>query len=191
MKPRFFSIASIARMATIASLAVSMSFGCSNGNYGSAVITDQVGDPAARIDFHTGISVPEGSVVSANIQLVAVDGDDMTGSLESRDPDILEITQSAGSSNNYVFLGVSQGTTSVLVMANGVQVGTLSAVVVPPPASSVLELPEDGGVTGESDGGLFGDATDDDGSTGILPVCNKTCEMSCAGAPGCIQACGC
>jgi hypothetical protein len=184
MKPLFVFLV------TVFALFTGLALGCSNGNYGSAVITDVTGDPSARIDFHTGISVPEGSVVSANIQLVAVDGDDMTGSLESDDPNILEITQSAGNPNGYVFLGVSEGMTTVLVMANGVQVATVSAVVTPPPASSILDLPVDGGVTGDSDGGLEEDASDD-GATGVLPVCNKTCEMNCAGAPGCIQACGC
>jgi hypothetical protein len=150
----------------IAALALALSVGCSNGNYGSAVVTQQVGDPEARIDFHTGISVPEGSVVSANIQLVAVDGDNMTGYLESQDPDILEITQSAGNANGYVFLGVSTGTTSVIVMANGIEVATVSADVVAPPASSHEDLPAEAGVTGEPDGGVVGDASDEDADAG-------------------------
>jgi hypothetical protein len=147
---------------SVIALLVGFSLGCANGSYGSAVVTQEVGAASARIDLHTGISVPEGSAVSANIQLVAVDGDDMTGFLESEDPNILEVTQSAGSSNDYVFLGVSEGTTTVNVMANGVHVATVSAIVVAPASSSIEELPIDGGVTGAVDGGA-GDAADDPG----------------------------
>src|SRR5271170_2777172 len=118
----------------------SLTAGCANNSYGHAVVTQQTGDPSAVIDFQTEISIPEGSVASANVQLVAVDGNNISGSLESQDPSVLLVEAATDNPNVFVFLGVQPGKTTLLVLANGVQVATVPATVTGPPGSSIQEL---------------------------------------------------
>jgi hypothetical protein len=134
-------------------LALAFSTGCANGNYGSAQVTQQLGDPAAVINLRTGISIPEGSAASANVQMVAVDGDDLSGNLKSTDPSIMLVAPSSTSANIYVFIGVKTGSTQVQIIANGQQVGTVPATVVMPSSEDVLRLPGEAGVTEGPDGG--------------------------------------
>ena len=133
---------------------------CADGSYGSASIT-QVSDPAARIDFVSWISIPEGDAVSAVIQLTAVDGDSMTASLTSQNPGILNVLAVPGDPATFVFLGVRRGTTTVEVMANGRPATTVHAVVLPPSEGSATYTPFDGGTTPGSDAGV--DAAHGDG----------------------------
>jgi hypothetical protein len=142
-------------------LVLALAAACANHSYGSAQVTNQLGDPNAVIDIQSEISVPEGSAASATVQLVDKSGDPLSGNLESEDPSVLEVFPVEGKANQYVFLGVKEGSTHVLILANGVQVATVSAMVTPPGSSSVFELPADGGVTPGFDGGA--DAGDDSG----------------------------
>ena len=143
------------------SLTVGLAFAaaCANGNYGSAQVTNQLGDPAAILNLRTGISIPEGSAASANVQLVAVDGDNLSGNLKSLDPSVLLISPSSTSSNVYVFVGVKTGSTTVQIIAGGSEVATVPATVVMPSSQDVLSLPAEAGVTV----GPEGDAGDDSG----------------------------
>jgi hypothetical protein len=114
---------------TILTLSVLFGAACANNSYGSAQITQIEGSADAVIDFRAGITIPEGVAVSANIQLLAVDGNALSGNLQSEDPSILVVSQSASNTNDYVFQGVSAGKTSVSVTANGNQVAIITATV--------------------------------------------------------------
>ena len=99
------------RESHLLSLACALAFSaaCASGNYGSAQVTQQLGDPAAVINLRTGISIPEGAAASANVQMVAVDGDDLSGNLKSADPSIMLVAPSSTNPNIYVFIGVTTG----------------------------------------------------------------------------------
>jgi len=60
--------------------------------------------------------------VSANIQLLAVDGNALSGNLESEDPSILVVTQSGVERERLRVSGRIGGKTSISVTANGNQV---------------------------------------------------------------------
>ena len=138
--------------------------GCRDGSFSTVQVSDQNGDNAALIDFDSDISIPEGSAASAHLELHARDGDTMTPGLESADPTTLLIQQTPGDSKRFVFLGVKSGSTKVHLLANGGEVRTVSAVVVPPPPFG----PPDAGppVGGSPDAGppadSGGDATSPD-----------------------------
>ena len=107
-------------------------------DYGSASVTDQVGDPNAILDFANGISIPEGSAASADIALMSQRNDTLAGgNIESADPTVLDVVPVATNPSGYAFLGVNAGTTGVQVSVTGQLVQTVSATVTPPPASSL------------------------------------------------------
>lgn len=160
--------------AALTILALSLLFGaaCANNSYGSAQITQIEGSDDAVIDFRTGITIPEGVAVSANIQLLAVDGNALSGNLESEDPSILVVTQSASNANDYVFQGVSAGKTSISVTANGNQVAIVAATVSAAPTSAVAAPKVTPGTTVGPDADVvyLGDAGGDANPDGSAPV---------------------
>jgi hypothetical protein len=138
---------------------------CSNDHYSHAVVTDVMGDAQAEIDLSSGIVVPEGAAVSANIVLVANDGDDLSATFVSLDTAILEVDGDPTNANTYVFLGISAGHTEVKVLANGQEVATVNAIVNAPPASSVVSLPPDAGTIGPDSGQGHPTVTPDGGAS--------------------------
>jgi hypothetical protein len=54
---------------------------CANNTYGSAQVTQIEGSDDAVIDFRAGITIPVGVAVSANIRVLAVDGNVLSGNL--------------------------------------------------------------------------------------------------------------
>jgi hypothetical protein len=126
---------------------------CGNSNYKYAAVTDQQGDPAAVLHFNAGgtITLPEGSVAAAQITLTSQSGDALNGSIQSTDPSVLGVLQTATKSPAmYVFLGVHSGSASVQVVVDGQTVQTVSARVSAPPSSSIpptidAGVPADGG----------------------------------------------
>jgi hypothetical protein len=129
---------------------------CSNDNYSHANVMYGVGSTGASINFNTGISIPEGAVVSADITLIADNGDTMSAAFESDDPSVLEVYPATTGNNDYVFLGVGSGQTFVRVLANGQPAATVQAVVTAPPSGTVVSLPFEAGVTPEVDAGVDG-----------------------------------
>lgn len=159
---------------TILTLSLTFGAACANNSYGSAQITQIEGSDDAVIDFRTGITIPEGVAVSANIQLLAVDGNSLSGNLESENPSILVVSQSASNSNDYVFQGVAEGKTTVIVTANGNQVATVTATVSAPSRSATTAPKVTTGTTVGPDADVVysGDASVDatrDGASKPLP----------------------
>jgi len=112
--------------------------GCSNNGYRSASVSGQTGDPAAVLDFSSGISIPEGSAASAHIDLMSQSNKVLAGgNIQSPSSSILQIVGSSTDPSGYVLMGVSAGTVSVQVTVNGEQVQTVFATVLAPPASSL------------------------------------------------------
>jgi hypothetical protein len=129
---------------TLAALAA----GCSNNGYDYARVSSPGGDPASVVDFSSGIiSVPEGSVASAHVDLISHSNNVLTGSnIQSANPSVLQIAIAANDSSGYVFLGMSPGSAEVQLTVNGQVVQTITATVSAPPASSVPPT-VDAGVT--------------------------------------------
>jgi hypothetical protein len=152
---------------------------CSSTGSSSVTASGQLGDPAAMVDFTRGISVPEGSAASVHIS-VRIDSDQVIAGIDvkSADPTVLRVVRSASDTSEYVFLGVSAGTTSVQVSAGGRPVQTVSASVPVPPSSSLpLALnPPVQPVAPAGDGGPDDDA-------GVTPNSDARAPDVDAGAP--------
>lgn len=117
-------------------LAFALTQACSSRGSSSVTASGQLGDPAARIDFTGGITIPEGSAASAHVNVV-INGSSVIADIDSADPTVLRVVESASDPSGYVFLGVSAGTTSVQVSADGHPVQTVSATVLGPPSTSL------------------------------------------------------
>jgi hypothetical protein len=137
---------------TLLILAAALLAACDDDSYRSAQISNVQGAAAATINLATGISIPAGSVVSATIQLVAADGDNLTGTFSSADPSILQVFPASSPANTWVFLGVTPGTTSLEIIADGAQAGSVAANVSAPPGSVTI-TPFVSGTTPEVDAG--------------------------------------
>jgi hypothetical protein len=143
------------------SVCLALATACNNNSYASAAVSGQTGDPAAILDFTSGISIPEGSAASAHVDLMSHSNQTLTGgNIQSADTTVLRVVHTATDSSGYVFLGVSAGTTTVNVSVNGQQVQTVSAIVAAPPPSSVPPTLDAGvqPVTPLDAGGPDGDA---------------------------------
>jgi hypothetical protein len=104
---------------------------------------DQRGDVSATFDFVADphrdagptIRIPEGAAVALDVELIAVSGSPLQGTLQSANPNVLTVIPDDG--NGYGFLGAGAGTTSLAIVIDGQTVQTIPVTVGAPPASSI------------------------------------------------------
>jgi hypothetical protein len=104
---------------------------------------DQRGDVSATFDFGRApdrdaaptIQIPEGAAVALDVALIAVSGGTLQGTLQSANPNVLQVIPDDG--NGYGFLGAGAGATTLAIVINGQTVQTIPVTVSAPPASSI------------------------------------------------------
>jgi hypothetical protein len=143
-------------------------------SYAYAQATSPEGDPTAIIALGPDasiVSLGEGSAASAHIQLVAKDGELISGSLQVTDPTMLSLQTATSDPQRYVFLGVRPGTTNMTITVNGAVVAAIPATVIAPPPFTPpawLTGADDAGSAGTDggDAGVPGDAASDSSDGG-------------------------
>lgn len=116
--------ASTALVAAACSLAAA---GCTASYSDTTIDGVSHGEPSSSVT-RSQIQVPVGAVVTAHIAPVNSDGKPMVGEVRSHDTTILEIDPAAGD-KVYALLGLREGQTEVDLVADGVIVQTIHAVV--------------------------------------------------------------
>jgi hypothetical protein len=102
------------------------STGCA-ASYDRTEITDaSQGDLPSTITL-ASISITEGGLATAHVIPYNSDGHPLSGEVRSDNPKVLEVVRA--SDNKWAFLGVSTGTTSVTLLADGQVVGRINAEV--------------------------------------------------------------
>jgi hypothetical protein len=142
-------------------------------SFAYAQTSDLQGDSSATVALNASSSVvrlDEGSAVSVHVQIVAKDGENISGDLAVADPTTLLLETAPSDAQRYVFLGVKSGTTSLSITVNGNVVSTVPVTVVAPPAytppgwlvgaDAGVVPPPDADSDAASDGGDAGAADD-------------------------------
>jgi hypothetical protein len=142
-------------------------------SFAYAQSSDPQGDSSAVVALNASNSrvlLNEGSASSVHVQIVAKDGENISGDLAVSDPTTLLLETTPSDAQRYVFLGVKSGTTSLTITVNGVVVSTVPVTVVAPPvytppgwlvgADAGVVPPPDAGSDSGSDGGDAGPADD-------------------------------
>ncbi len=107
-----------------------LSTGCA-ATYDRTDITDvSQGDMPGTVSLNT-VRVTEGALITAHVIPYNSDGNPLNGEVRSQNPKILECTRAIG--NKWAFLGVSKGTTTVELVADGEIVGRITAEVTAQP----------------------------------------------------------
>jgi hypothetical protein len=144
--------------------------------YGQA--TSIEGDTSAVINLAAhgaSIAIPEGSASSAHVQLIAKDGEKISGYLQVVDPTILSMQTATNDPQRYVFLGLKGGGTALTISVNGVVAATIPATVIPapaftpPPWLTAIDTPDAGADDAGVDAATEGGGSEDAGSTDAAP----------------------
>jgi hypothetical protein len=106
------------------------STGCA-ASYDRTDITDvSQSDMPGTVSLNT-VRVTEGSLLTAHVIPYNSDGNPLNGEVRSQNPKVLDCTRAIG--NKWAFLGVSKGTTTVELVADGEVVGRITAEVTAQP----------------------------------------------------------
>ena len=106
------------------------STGCA-ASYDRTDITDvSQGEMPGTVSLNT-VRVTEGALITAHVIPYNSDGNPLNGEVRSQNPKILDCTRAVG--NKWAFLGVSKGTTTVELVADGEIVGRITAEVTAQP----------------------------------------------------------
>jgi hypothetical protein len=104
--------------------------GCA-ATYDRTEITDvSQGDLPSTVSL-SSIRVTQGALVTAHVIPLNSDGNPLDGDVRSDNPKILDCSRATG--NKWAFLGVSKGTTTVSLLADGQVVGRVTAEVTAQP----------------------------------------------------------